>query len=219
MRRFAGTKFIIFDLDGTLIDGYQAITESLNTALAHLGYETVPITRVRYLVGTGLENLLAGFVKREELPEAVKVFRARFKEVCLTGSFLLEGVEEVLERLQREGIRLGVASNKPGDRVRDICQHLGIDRYLEAMVGATDVQELKPHPQMVHETMRRMGAKASTTLYVGDMHVDVQTARAAGLRVVCVLTGSGTPEQLTEAEPDAIIEKLDGLIGLLGLAR
>ena len=217
MQPFAGTKFVIFDFDGTLIDGYRAITESLNTVLRWQGQPTVTVDRVRYLVGTGLENLLAVFVARERLPEAVKVFRERFKEVCLTGSSLLEGVEEVLEKLKDSGIRLGVASNKPGDRVRDICDHLGISEYFEVMLGAMDVEELKPHPQMLEEAMRRMGAMASETLYVGDMHVDVQTARGANVRVACVLTGSGTHEQLTEAAPDAILGSLGELVKLLGL--
>lgn len=218
MHRFVGTRFIIFDLDGTLIDGYEAITESLNTALGRLGHEKVAAARVRYLVGTGLEDLLQKFVSRERMPEAVRIFRARFKEVCLTGSYLLEGVAPVLAKLTEGGMRLGVASNKPGERVRDICAHLEIDRYFEVMLGAMDVPELKPHPMIVEEVMSRMGATPANTLYVGDMHVDVQTARAAGVRVICVLTGSSTHEQLTEAKPDAIVETLDELTRLVGLA-
>ena len=217
MHKFRGIKFIIFDLDGTLIDGYRAIHDSLNTALGQMGKEPVSLTKVKRLVGTGLENLLREFVSEEELPEAVRIFRARFKEVCLTGSFLLGGVEPVLKKLKGAGIRLGIASNKPGERVRDICRHLKIDGYFEAMLGAMDVKELKPHPEMMQETMRRMGARSEETLYVGDMHLDVQTARAAEVRVACVLTGSSTREQLTEAEPDAIIETLEELTGLVGV--
>ena len=215
---FANVKYIIFDLDGTLIDGYRAIAEALNFALGELGHPAVPLERVRYLVGTGLEDLLATFVAVEQLPEAVKLFRERFAQVCLAGSFLLEGVVPVLERLAEAGLHLAVSSNKPGERVRDICRHLGIDLFFEEMLGAMDVSRLKPHPDVVLEALRRLGGTPAEALCVGDMHVDVQTARAARLPVVCVLTGSGTRRQLTEAQPDAIIESLNELIPLLRLA-
>ena len=215
---FSRTRNIIFDLDGTLIDGYQAITESLNHALGKLGHPSVPVEKVRTLVGTGLENLLAMFVDPEQLADSVVLFRERFKQVCLSGSFLLDGVRPALERLVHAGLHLAVASNKPGDRVREICRHLEIDGYLDVMLGAMDVEQLKPHPQMLLEVLRRLGSAPDDTLYVGDMHLDVETARAAGLRVVCVLTGSSTREQLTAARPDAILNSLDDLIGLLGLS-
>jgi len=217
IERFENVRFIIFDLDGTLIDGYQGITDSLNHALTRMGHPVVPAEKVRYLVGNGLETLFARIIPLAEVPRAVQLFRSHYKDVCLTGSVLFPGVADVLRTHHHAGLRLPLPSNKPGDFARQICSHLGLDPVLDLVLGAFDVEELKPHPLMLTTAMNRLGASPQNTLYVGDMHVDVQTARAAGLPVVCVLTGSSTREQLTEARPDAILDRLDQLLPLLGL--
>ena len=211
IRRFSSIRNVIFDLDGTLIDGYGPVTESLNAALVAHGRSPIEVEVVRPLVGMGLEWLLTNFFPPKELDRAVDLFRQHYAKVYLHGNFLLPGVQEVLERLHAAGQHLAVASNKPGERVRGICEHLGIATYLKVMVGAGDVPSLKPDPGMVLAVMDLLGARPADSLYIGDTGIDVQTARAAGIPVVCVLGGSASHQQLLAAGPDLILPSLASL--------
>lgn len=210
-------QHVVFDFDGTLIDGYGPVTESVNFALSRSGRAMVSAEQVRPLVGQGLEWLLARFFPEEDVPRAVELFRRHYAEVYLQGNFLLADTERVLAQLHGAGLMLAIASNKPAERVRGICDHLDITRYLSVILGAGDVENLKPHPQMVLEALRRMKTGTDDTLYVGDTPTDIQTSRAAGLPIVCVLGGSATREQLLPHHPDLVIERLEQLLEVMGI--
>jgi len=212
---FEKVRGIVFDLDGTLIDSYEAITESLNHAMTRAGLAPLAESSVKEMVGMGLETLIARAMGEARVDEGVKDFRARYSEICEARTRLLPGVKGTLVELRARGYAMAVATNKPAYFARRLLEALGVEDCFTIVLGPDMVENKKPHPEMVLEALERMGLVAASALYVGDMEVDIQTARAARVPVVVLPTGSRTEEALAAHEPDLLLRTFDELLALL----
>jgi phosphoglycolate phosphatase len=204
-------RFIVFDLDGTLIDGYQGIADALAYAMGRLGVEPLAADQVRELVGHGIERLLAKAVGAARAAEGVRLFRERYPHVAVEKTRLMPDVPEVLAELARQGHPMAVASNKPEPFSRKILEACGVVRYFAALAGPDGETPTKPDPAMLRRLMAAVGAAPGDTLVVGDMEVDSEFARAAGCRVALVPTGSRTREELLGVDADALLDSLRDL--------
>jgi phosphoglycolate phosphatase len=201
-------RAVVFDLDGTLIDGYDAIHAALTYATGRLGLPTPAPGELRGMVGYGLEALVERVAGAEKAAEGVRLFRERFPQVAVGGSRLLTGVEEVLGHLAAAGYRLSVATNKPPVFSTMILEARGVAKHFTAIVGPTVDRPPKPDPAMLRHLMEVMGSGSEETVCVGDMEVDVAFARAAGCRVIVVPTGSRERTFLEKAGADLLIDDL-----------
>ncbi len=113
--------------------------------------------------------------------------------------------------LHGRGLRLGVCSNKPVAFTRELTAYLGVAPLLDVVLGPEDVARPKPAPDMLLAALQRLGVAAADALYVGDMSVDVQTARGASVAVWVVATGSEERDALVKARPDRLFSGLDDL--------
>lgn len=197
---------VLFDFDGTLADSFGAIAASVNHVRATQGLPELPEPEVRKYVGHGLEHLLEQLVPGSDAAENVRRYRAHHVSVMQSGTRLLPGVEETLRRLHAAGMRLGVCSNKLSKFTRSLIDGLGLSPLVGVVVGPEDVARLKPAPDMLLAAMRTLQVTPAQTLYVGDMHVDIETARAADVRVWAVPSGSQNAETLRAAQPDRLLE-------------
>ncbi len=177
---------IVFDLDGTLIDGYDGITDALGFALARLGFAPLPVGKVRGMVGQGLEKLLEKAVGPALVSEGVRLFRERYAVIA----------DEK------------VVSNKPVGFSRRILAGKGVAARFFAIAGPDGAAPPKPDPTMILSVMRRAGTAPEETVAVGDMEIDAETARAAGCRCVLVDGGSRSPEELAAVPADAHLARL-----------
>lgn len=200
--------FVVFDLDGTLIDGYAAIGDALSFAMDRLGLSAPAPEAVRSMVGHGLERLLEQVVGADRSAEGVRFFRERYPEVAIAKSHLLPDVENVLALLADRGHRMAVASNKPARFSRMILDAKGLGPRFCAIGGPDPETPPKPDPAMLRGLMRVAGADVAETIVVGDMEVDFEFARAAGCRVVLIPGGSRSREELSAVEPDALLESI-----------
>jgi 2-phosphoglycolate phosphatase len=209
-----GYRAVVFDLDGTLLDSYEGIREALNPVLVHFGKEPVTVGQVRFMVGEGLPRLIEKAIGPEMVEEGVRLFRERYRETANSGSALFHDAEEVMSELGRRGVPMSIASNKPALFSRQILESLGIaSRFV--FVGGPDMGFLpKPDPGMALAALEAMGTTAAETLFVGDMPIDVQTARAVGMPVIALPTGSSTRDELVAAAPDRILGALTELLPL-----
>lgn len=195
-------RAVIFDLDGTLVDSYGPITLALNAARAAFGLQAVPEERVRRDVGHGLEQLLEDHLGAARVADGVRVFRATYEQVFAAGTTPLPGVPEIPRALALRGLRLAVASNKPARFGRRIVDQIGLAQEIPVVLGPDSGVPPKPAPPMLQLALRELGVAADEAVYVGDMPLDVETARQAGVRHLLVPTGSATLDEL-RATPGA----------------
>jgi 2-phosphoglycolate phosphatase len=211
----APPRAVVFDLDGTLLDSYAAIHECLALVLAAFGKPPVSPDETRRMVGHGLESLVAHAVGAENVAAGVKIFRGRYEEIGPSSSTLLPGADAVTRRLRNAGIPLAIASNKPGRFSRQILDALGLLSRFAFVAGPDDGFPPKPAPHMVFMALATLGVRGGESVFVGDMPVDVATARAAEMPVVAVATGSASFEELRAASPDLLIGDLNELSDVL----
>lgn len=212
MKRY---KLIIFDVDGTLIDAYKAIEESLNYTLETLGYLPKDSSSIRRAIGWGDENFLKPFFKKGDLDKALKIYREHHQDSLLKSSRLLLGTRKVLTSLNRKGYKLAVASNRPTKFTKILIRHLDIDKYFDLVLCADRLKDIKPNPKILLGIMQRLRVSPQETLYVGDMAIDVQAGRNAGCDTVAVPTGSSSKSELRRAKPLKIIPEISHLLSLL----
>ena len=208
-------RAVIFDLDGTLVDAYPGIHQSLNEMLRELQLPDVDLQTVKRRVGRGVVNLMQQSVPSEMVSRALELFRKSYDNTHLSGTFLLPEVREILEALRKRNISLGIASNKPADFTRNILKYLQIDEYFCCCSGPEGQIQPKPHPSMLQHMMHEMGVSPEETLYVGDMTLDSETAKNAGVRLALIGTGGHSKEELRESRPDYFLESLGDLVEII----
>ncbi len=208
-------RAVLFDFDGTLADSYPAITASVNHVRAEHGLPPLPEDEVRRHVGRGPAYLLERTVPGSNIAQDIAVYRAHHPSVMRAGTRLLPGVAAMLTTLKQRGLRLAVCSNKPRHFTRDLLDYLGVLADFVAVLGPEDVPRPKPAPDMLLAGLQRLNITSAEALYVGDMTVDIETARAAGVTVWIVPTGSDDRATLEAARPDCILNSLVDIVELL----
>lgn len=206
---------VLFDFDGTLGDSYPAITASVNHVRSRHGLPPLPEPEVRRHVGRGPHYLLSHTVPAGSVEANIAAYRAHHPSVLRSGTRLLPAAAETLQALHQSGLRLGICSNKPVVFTRTLLDYLGVASLLDVVLGPEDVPRPKPAPDMLRAALDRLGVAAANTLYIGDMVVDIQTARAAGVSVWVIPTGSDEIEALQRGQPDRLLRNLEELRTLL----
>lgn len=209
-------RAVLFDLDGTLVDSYAALTDAVNHARRADGLHDLSDARIRAIVGDGLEKLLQRAFERSDVPrELVEVFETRYDVVCCEQSRVLDDVEATLARLSALGVEMAVCTNKPTVFSKKILDFLELSRYFRAIVGPDAAGARKPDARHLLVTLEAVRCAPKETLFVGDMPIDVRAARNSGIDIAVVPTGSSTREQLTAAEPDHFLERFSDLIKIV----
>jgi len=205
------TLALLLDFDGTIADSYSAIAASVNHVRAAYGLPQLTIAEVKVHVGRGLHYLLQQTVPGANLEADAALYRAHHPTVLEHGTRLLPEVGKTLADLHRHQVKIAICSNKPVAFTRTLVKQLGIDSYLSDVLGPEDVPQPKPAPDMLLAALKRLDVDASNALYVGDMTVDIETARAAGVAVWVLPTGSDSRENLVAANPDRILNHFSEL--------
>ncbi len=206
---------VLFDLDGTLIDSFPAIAASVNHVRSLHDLPPMSVEEVTRHVGRGPTVLLRETVGVGDLRSNVEAYREHHPSVIQSGTRWLPGALEMLQALHAQGIQLGICSNKPIAFTRLILAGYTYQPLFDVVLGPEDAGRHKPAPDILRLAMARLCVTPEETLYVGDMTVDIQTARAAGVRVWVVPTGSDTVEALDAARPDRRVRDLHELAELV----
>jgi len=208
-------KLIIFDLDGTLIDAYPAITSSFNHTMKKLGYPRQPALSIRRAVGWGDENLLRPYICEKDLSSALSIYRGHHRSELRKKSRLLKGAFSVLKRLKDKGYILAVASNRPERFSRILIRHLKIGRYFRYVLCADKLNNFKPNPEILNKILQKFALEPRQAIYVGDMGIDAQAGRRAKVRTIIVTTGSSLKSEIKKERPYRIISKISKLLKTL----
>jgi len=205
-------RAIMFDLDGTLIDQFEAIYRAFSRVITSMGFPAPSFDTVKRAVGGASDTTMTKLIGEENSREAVRRLRPIFEEEMFTGLHALPGAEMVLRLCQKKGIPTAVLTNKHGPHARAVCDHLNFSEYLLFTMGANDTEWKKPNPKLSHLALTKLGFQPAETLYVGDSPYDFKTAELGGMECALVATGTHTLEELKTLQCDTVTENLSELV-------
>ncbi len=210
-KSFASYQAVVFDFDGTLADSFDAIAASVNHVRILRGHSALSVEDVKRHVGHGPEYLLQHTIPNCKLPDDLLAYRVHHPGVMAPMTRLLPGAADLLTGLKKAGKRVGLCSNKPRFFSQQLLVDLNIAALFDVVLGPEDVALPKPSPEMLLRAVEMLALPRDAVLYVGDTTVDIQTARAAGIQVWALPTGSESREILTRANPDRLVASLTDL--------
>ena len=207
---------VLFDLDGTLIDSGAMILASFRHATRTvLGREIADDVLVASSGGATIQEQMRALAGDDYVEELVRVYREH-NEPLHDELQAFEGVESLLERLSREGRKLGVVTSKRRKTVDLAFAVLPLERYFDAIVTADEVGRHKPDPAPVLLALERLGSNSAETALVGDSPFDMAAGKAAGVFTVGVSWGRIHPEaRLRSAGADVVVHSPHEILDVL----
>lgn len=213
----------MFDLDGTLVDSVPDIARALDATLAARGFAPAGSERVRHWVGRGSRNLVrealahAADAAPEQLAEdlldeALGFYLARYLEDCAGATTLMPGAAALLASLRAAGVALACVTNKPIAITERLLGALLPDAGFAAVLGGDSGAGVKPAPGPLLAAIAKARTLPCAALMVGDSRHDVDAARAAGVRVICVAGGYNHGEDIRREAPDLVVDGLGELL-------
>ena len=194
-------KTFIFDLDGTLLDTLDDLTDAVNAALDAFGLPLRTKTEVCAFVGNGIVKLIERAIgyEHERFAEILEAFKSYYKAHCADKTKPYAGIMPLLQDLKDRGAQTAVVSNKADFAVKQLAKEY-FGGLLEDAVGENEAAGIskKPAPDSVLSVMEKLGAEKETTVYIGDSEVDIQTAENAGVDCISVTWGFRTEKFLKD---------------------
>lgn len=206
---------VIFDLDGTLLNTLEDLTDCVNHTMKTFGYKERTIEEVRGFVGNGIGMLVRravpDFVTEEQYEKVFNEYKNYYTENCNIKTKPYEGVPELIIKLYNMGIKLAIVTNKNQKAVNELNKKYFGD-IINVAVGDNGIRERKPSAEPVNEALKALSSKASETIYVGDSEVDIATAENSGLYGVYVTWGFRDKKQLEAAGGQRFIDNPKDLL-------
>jgi phosphoglycolate phosphatase len=216
----ASIKFLIFDLDGTLIDSRADLVNSVNGMLRHFGRKELPADVVATYIGDGAPMLvrraLGDPADDRYFQDALRYFLDFYREHKLDHTTVYDGVLPALEEM-RDARQMAVLTNKPVNPSRAIVEALGLGKFFAQVYGGNSFPTKKPDPAGALQLMAEFGVRPEETLMIGDSSIDVLTGRNCGMWT-CGCTYGFSPHTLEQAPPDALVDHPSELPLVLGAA-
>ncbi len=191
---------VIFDLDGTLLDTLEDLTDSVNYALSSMNYATRTIDEIRQFVGNGVRKLIERAVpvgtNISDIDKTFDLFIEYYSEHNQDKTKPYDGVIELMRKLKENNIKMAIVSNKVHDAVLMLRDKFFVD--VEVAIGDMPEMARKPSPDSCYRALELLGSSIEEACYIGDSEVDLETARNAGLDCISVLWGFRDKELLIE---------------------
>jgi len=178
-------ELVIFDLDGTLVDTAVDVHISLNLALEEMGLPHISMETAKLAIGPGPADFIKyvlGEANLSRKDEIRRLFRSIYRQRCTDHAQLFEGIGEVLETLQEANVKLAVATNKARASTDFILHALEIDSFFHRTITRNEVENPKPHPDMILKLCSDLEISPQKTMMVGDTDNDILAAQAAGVK-------------------------------------
>jgi phosphoglycolate phosphatase len=214
-------KFVVFDLDGTLVDSLPDIAAALNGALAEIGAAPLSLGTVRGMVGDGSPTLVARAlaatgIAADRTADRLARFVALYEAAPIARTVVYPGVRETLAALAATGWRMGICTNKLQAATLAVLRGLRLQDYFAAVVGGDAAPARKPDPRHLLAVLKALGGDAAAAVMVGDNEHDIAAARGAGARSVLVNYGYARIS-LADIPADRRIDGFDELPAALAL--
>ena len=223
MANLRSPRMILIDVDGTLVDSVPDLAYCVDELMKALGRPVHGEAKVRNWVGNGVERLvrraligqLDGEPPDEDYARAYPIFLELYAENTSKRSRLYPGIREGIDWLKSQGYLLGCVTNKAAQFTLPLLEDLGVRDEFGIVVSGDTLPVKKPDPAPLLHAARHFGVTADESLMVGDSVSDVKAARAAGFQIVCMSYGYNHGVDIRTAHPDAVVDSLVELRGLL----
>ncbi|MCX8034495.1 MAG: HAD-IA family hydrolase [Thermodesulfovibrio sp.] len=209
-------ELIIFDLDGTIVDTCEDITNALNFCLKNYGISGFTKDEVQKMIGEGVRKFIEKALAQRDLSNSLledmlDCFVNYYSEHISDSTRPYPGVVETLERLI--GINKAVISNKLTSLSMKTLSNLGLINYFDFVAGNDFFPEQKPSPLPILKTLEKFNKKKENVLILGDSILDIEAGKSAGVKTVAVTYGYGDKELLKYA--DFIIDRFEELLKII----
>jgi phosphoglycolate phosphatase len=217
---------ILIDLDGTLVDSVPDLAYCVDELMVRLGRPPHGEAAVRNWVGNGVERLvrraltgtLDGEPSEADFDRAYPIFLDLYAENTSKRSVLYPGVRDGLDYLLTNGYPLGCVTNKAAQFTLPLLKDLGVLNVFGLVVSGDTLPVKKPHPAPLLHAAAHFGVEPAEALMIGDSVSDVKAARAASFSIICMSYGYNHGQDIRTAEPDAVIDSMAELKGLIATA-
>ncbi len=204
-------KLVIFDLDGTLLDTIEDLASATNYALSKEGFATHEVEAYRGFVGNGIKVLFekalgSDNANDENVMKVQTHFKKYYSENGQTKTKPYEGIMSLLSDLIERGVKVAIASNKYQEGVDRLVETFFKDIPFVATLGQREGKAKKPDPAIIYEIIALANIDKGECLYVGDMDVDMNTAKAAEVKAVAVSWGFSDRSLLETFSPFGLID-------------
>ena len=211
---------VLFDLDGTLADTAPDLAAAANRQRTERGLETLPIEQLRPMASHGARGLVGralGLAPGDADYEAARLeFLAFYEQALCVHTRLFAGMAETLDRIEAEGRRWGVVTNKASRFTGPLMQRLGLHKRAAVVVSGDTTPHAKPHPAPIQHALAACAVASKRAIYVGDDRRDIEAGRAARVATVVAAYGYlGDATTIEEWGADHVIAAPGELVGLL----
>ena len=210
---------ILFDLDGTLTDPKPGITKCVQYALGKMGIVEEDLDKLVSFIGPPLVTSFREFynMSDDEANLALQYYRERFSTVGLYENAVYAGMNELLEKLQKQSKIMFVATSKPTIFSIKILEHFGLLHFFKAVIGSElDGSRVEKNEVIQYALSQIAERDPRKIVMVGDRKFDILGAQDNGIDVIGVSYGYGSYEELQQAKPNYIVETVSELGAILG---
>ena len=212
------TRLVILDFDGTLADTQPLILSSLQRTIRELHLPPRTDEQCKSIIGLPLKECFTTLLRVDDTlaERCADVYRRVFDEDNHPGTVtLFPHVLETLNALHDQGLLLAICSSRGRPTLDGFVKTFHLEKYINAIVSANDVQRHKPHPEPVEMILRQLNIPAGDALVVGDASFDIMMGRAAGCRTCGVTYGNQSSDDLRAAGADCLIDDFACLMNCL----
>lgn len=210
-------KTVLFDLDGTILNTNELIVASFLHTLEGETEKRYTREDIVSNFGRSLIDQLREYTGQEDVERFIQKYRAY--NISRHDDLIAEfpNVREVLDKLARGGIKLGVVTSKVRRTTLMGLERFSMKEHMGSIITVDEVSEPKPSPEGIRKAMAELGADPATTLMVGDSQYDLLAAKAAGVRVAAVAWSEKGLDFLNQFGPDYVIQDMRDLLELCGI--
>ena len=217
----ATIRFVLFDLDGTLLDSNQSLNFTLNLLLAKdkTGrLPPIPPSQTRAYVSGGAGALLQSArpdISASELETKKQAFFDIYRKNLFHQATLFEGVAPTLETLKKNGYALGIATNKQSEFTLPLVAHLGLDEIMDVVISRDQVAVGKPDPAMIYRACQEVDIAPEACLFVGDDIRDITAGKNASTKTAIAAYGYAPASDYSSWNADYLIHSPPELLSLV----
>lgn len=208
-------NIVLFDLDGTLTDPGEGITNSVAYALKKFKISVHDKTQLYSFIGPPLIDSFMKYygMNRQDSQQAVDYYREYFRDKGIFENIVYDDIPQLLSEIQKSGRKIALATSKPEEFAKRILEHFNLTKYFDFIGGATMDETRSKKADVIKYVIESLSINdLSNVIMIGDSNHDIDGANQNGLDSIGVLYGYGNRAELESAGATYIAEKTNDII-------